>query len=90
MAKRKKTRQEKIKADFRHELPQISLYDVGQITEEIQQMPRKSVSQVASLNTYFVKDLQKTLLLTFSILISQIALFFFLQNHIIKLPFISY
>jgi hypothetical protein len=91
MAKKKKTRQEKIKADLRHQLPQAPVYVVSQPTEKVQAgTPIYIESSTLSTHSYFARDLQKTIFLTLSVLAGQIVLFYFLQNHVIKLPFITY
>lgn len=90
MAKKKKTRQDKIKADLRHELPQSPLYVVSNPTEVIENIKIHSAQRVTHSNLYFANDLRRTFYLIAVILATQLGLFFMLQNHIIKLPFITY
>jgi hypothetical protein len=90
MARRKKTRQEKIKADLRHQLPNTSLFVVRNPTEKIQEAQPTIGKISADLSVYFTRDLRKTFYLALAVLSGQLALFFFLKNHIVQLPFINY
>ncbi len=82
----KKTRKEKIIADYRHQA-----YTLGNKTftpsPEIETiMVNKSPYSYA----YVLPDVLKTGLLTFSIVAGEIILFFLLKNHIIILPMVKY
>jgi hypothetical protein len=90
MAKKKRTRQDKIKADLRHQLPQSPVYTVSQHNENIAPSRPQPVSKTISIDKFFIEDLKRTAYLTIAILAGQVGLFIFLRNHIIKFPFISY
>ena len=85
--KHKKTRKEKIIADYRHNI----------YTLENKSFPTPDPTAVKTLvntNSYFYSyvfhDVSKTAILTIFIIIGELILFFLLKNHIITLPKISY
>jgi hypothetical protein len=96
MAKKRKTREQKILAETRHN---FSHAFTGQVpfTAKIQTQINSSIlTQTAPKTTvlnaypYLIKDLTKTALLTLGIFIFQIILFTLLRNHVIFIPGISY
>jgi len=89
MAKKKKTRAEKIRANLRHRVPENSFYTLSPSIEKAQEI-RPVIETPSALNMFFVKDLQKTFVLISGILITQLILFFILKNHILTIPFIGY
>jgi len=97
MAKKRKTRQQKILADLRHNFRHTLVNQVPS-SEKIQPQPASGISLSykpnlqTSINTYpyLVKDLSKTGVLTLAILIFQIILFALLKNHVLIIPGISY
>jgi hypothetical protein len=86
--KHKKTRREKIIADYRHQVYILKNKDIpfeGQIhTATI------AVDEDPYLNTHVIKDILKTGILTLTVIAMQIVLFFLLQKHIITLPIVKY
>ncbi len=88
MAKRKKTREQKIVADSRHQTYSLSNFS-----------PTFSVKNIAPVVTpgtqtttisYLKHDILKTSTLTAAILLFQILLLVLLKNHVIRIPVISY
>jgi hypothetical protein len=87
-AKHKKTRREKIIADYRH---QVYILKNNNISPSISNStPTIAISENDYFNTHIVKDVLKTGILTCSIIAAQIVLFFLLKNHAIKLPMLNY
>jgi hypothetical protein len=83
----KKTRKQKVVADFRH-----GVYTLN--TEKIP-TPEPAVAsinadKIAHSYSYVMPDVIKTGLLTLSMLVTQTILFFLLKNHIITIPGINY
>ena len=89
MAKRKKTRQQKMIADIRHQV--YSLEGSSSISVE-KTPPIPSIPQIVQATSYnYLKhDLIKTAFLTGIILAVQSILFFLLKNHILTIPKVSY
>ena len=85
-AKHKKTRKQKIIADYRHQVYIL----------ENKNTPLNIATPVISINknshsyTYVLNDVLKTTILTIFIIIGELILFFLLKNHMIVLPEISY
>jgi hypothetical protein len=96
MAKKRKTREQKILAQQRHNFSHTFTSQVPltvkiqtQITPSVlTQKPQKTVALNAY--PYLTKDLTKTALLTLGIFIFQIILFTLLRNHALVIPGISY
>ena len=97
MAKKRKTREQKILADLRHNFRHTFVSQVAP-TERIQTQPKNIISSSYRPNPqtstnaypYLVKDLSKTGILTLCILAFQIVLFALLKNHILAIPRIGY
>jgi hypothetical protein len=96
MAKKRKTREQKILADERHNFSHtftsqapLTVKIPAQITTS---MLTQKTQKPAALNSYpyLLKDLTKTALLTAGIFIFQIVLFTLLRNHALVIPGISY
>jgi hypothetical protein len=96
MAKKRKTREQKILAETRHN---FSHTFTGQVpfTAKIQTQINPSIltqttPKTAALNAYpyLIKDLSKTAILTAGIFIFQIILWALLKNHALIIPGISY
>ena len=85
--KHKKTRKQKIIADYRH-----NFYTLKNNNASVVDYVAKPTVIKANTNSYsyILHDVTKTGFLTFSIIIAEIILFFILKNHIITLPKISY
>jgi hypothetical protein len=100
MAKKKKTRQQKIIADLRRQIPTSQnltvSYEPKREAEKIQitQLPKVSTFKnpgITTINpTYLIKDLQKTTILSLAIVAGQFILLFLLKNHIISIGGLSY
>ena len=96
MAKKRKTREQKILADLRHNFNHtftsqapLTVKVPTQITPSIL---AKRTPAATTLNAYpyLIKDLSKTAALTLGIFIFQIILFTLLRNHALIIPGISY
>lgn len=85
--KHKKTRKEKIIADYRH-----NFYTLEQKNISYPNSMNNSEIVKSELNSYSYvsRDVIKTGLLTFSIIAAQVILFFLLRNQIIMLPMLIY
>jgi hypothetical protein len=96
MAKKKKTREQKILADSRHNFNHTFTSHVpltGKIQAQIApSIITKRAQETTSLSAYpyLAKDLTKTAILTLGIFIFQITLFTLLKNHALIIPGISY
>jgi hypothetical protein len=97
MAKRRKTREQKKLADLRHNFihsylnqPVFTAKTKPQ-TKIVESLATKQPTVAATTSYPFLaKDLGKTGILTLAILASQIALYFLLTNHALKIPGLSY
>jgi len=82
----KKTRKEKIIADYRHQVYVLKNKDLP--------LNRATITAPIGIesysDTYIFKDILKTGILTGSIIAAQIVLFFLLRNHVITLPIVKY
>lgn len=85
-AKHKKTRKEKITADYRHQVYTLKNNDLP--------INNPTAIVTTSENTYFnvniKRDVAKTGILTLIIIALQIILLYLLQKHIIALPMVKY
>ncbi len=105
MAKRKKTRQQKIIADLRRQI-NASQTKSAPFEEKIEKreqslslslnLPKLKLSEkkqpvsTFTNTSYLIKDLQKTAILTTSIVAFQLILLFILKSHIITLNGLIY
>ena len=96
MAKKRKTREQKILADLRHNF-RHTFISQAPLAEKIQAQITPSIitqraQKTVALNAYpyLVKDLTKTAILTLSIFVFQIILFTLLRNHVLIIPGIGY
>jgi hypothetical protein len=85
-AKHKKTRKQKITADFNHQVYSLVNKNVPLNISS----PSAVINKNSYSYTYVLTDITKTGLLTAFIIAVQLVLFFLLKNHIITLPKISY
>ncbi|MDP2585431.1 MAG: hypothetical protein Q8P29_00965 [Candidatus Levybacteria bacterium] len=85
-ARHKKTRKEKITADYRHQVYILKNKDISSNNSTF----AISVSENSHVNTHILRDVLKTGMLSFFIVATQMILFFLLKNHIITLPMIKY
>ena len=96
MAKKRKTREQKILADLRHNFSHTFTSEIApsvKIQPQITSTILKTTTQkTVAVNAYpyLIKDLSKTAILTFAIFIAQIILFTLLRNHVLFIPGISY
>jgi hypothetical protein len=105
MAKKKKTRQQKIIADLRRQInaSQEKSTPIEKKIEKREQPISRSLTlpvinlnekkQVSSTFTnipYLIKDLRKTAILTTSMVACQLVLLFILKNHVITLSGLIY
>jgi hypothetical protein len=85
MSKHKKTRKEKVIADYRHQV-----YILKNNT------PLNSVTTTVAIKENYdftadiLRDVLKTTVLTCTIVALQIVLFFLLKRHVISLPIVKY
>ncbi|HUD04948.1 MAG TPA: hypothetical protein VMR59_03105 [Patescibacteria group bacterium] len=96
MAKKRKTREQKILADLRHNFSH-TFASQAPLSVKIQApiVPSVAMSQMQRTTTlnaypYLAKDLTKTAILTLGIFVFQIILFLLLKNHALIIPGISY
>jgi hypothetical protein len=88
MTKHKKTRREKIIADYRH---QVYVLENNNAPLSLSNFaPTIAIDNNPYLNTHIAKDVLKTGILTGSIILAQIILFFLFTKHIITLPIVKY
>ena len=86
MSKHKKTRKEKIVADYRHQVYILENKNIPLNNPPVATIVHES----AHFNTYALKDILKTGILTCSIVAAQIVLFLLLKRHIILIPNLNY
>ncbi|OGH24391.1 MAG: hypothetical protein A3B47_01340 [Candidatus Levybacteria bacterium RIFCSPLOWO2_01_FULL_39_24] len=84
--KHKKTRKEKIIADYRH---QVYIFK-NKNTPPNNSPLAISINENSYFNTHVLKDVSKTGILTCSIIAAQIILFFLLKRHILSIPNLNY
>lgn len=102
MAKYKKTRQQKIISDLRKKLQTVSEETVETNNQSNQgfsyqysankrtnQQPTKSAS-IKNDYSYLSHDIFRIGILTGTIILAQLILFFLLKNHIVILPMVKY
>ena len=82
----KKTRKEKIIADYRHQV-YILKNESMPLNNPTLAIP---VNENSYLNTHVLKDVLKTGILSFSIIAAQIIFFLLLKRHVIMLPMLKY
>jgi hypothetical protein len=88
MAKKRKTRAQKKLSDLRHNFSHSLSQTTGfQFNRDIK---TTAIKTYANSYPYLVKDLSKTGILTISILIAQLILYFLLTNHLFKIPGLNY
>lgn len=99
MGKKKKTREQKIIADLRNQLAEVSPSYSLKTEEYPKQNTKKYISPPFIQVTpkaihvsyqYLYHDLTKTGILTLGIVAAQIILFFLLKNHIIKISMLNF
>jgi hypothetical protein len=96
MAKKRKTREQKILADLRHNFKHTFISQAplaGKIQAQIAPSiaaPRTQETVALNAYPYLTKDLTKTAILTLGIFVFQIILFTLLKNHALIIPGISY
>jgi hypothetical protein len=86
-AKHKKTRKEKIIADYRHQIYVLKNKDIP-FKNPI--LATDVTNNNSYSNTHVLNDVIKTGILTCSIIAAQIVLFFLLTKHVITLPIVKY
>jgi hypothetical protein len=89
-ARHKKTRKEKMIADYRHQVYVLKSKDILSNNQIDNPIPAITISENIYLNTHALRDILKTGILTFTIIALQIILFFLLQKHILTLPIVKY
>lgn len=88
MAKRKKTREQKIAATAKRQEAHLSYsLDIPALTKVSLEKPHHTT--YASY-TYVIADLKKTLYVTAAIVVAEVILFFLLQHRVINLPGVVY
>lgn len=99
MAKRKKTRQQKIASDFRRKQNELLEESLSRVSPPASFMYQAKIQQQAVIKakppttlsySYLRADLLKTSFLTLALILTQLLLFFLLKNHIINLPMLRY
>ena len=93
MAKRRKTREQKKVADFRHNVhhsPVSYTFEKNTKTPKIEPSRPTQTPTTLSAYPFLVKDLTKTFILTTIIMSAQVVIFFMLKNHTIVIPGLTY
>ena len=85
MSKHKKTRKEKIIADYRHQV-----YILKNNIPLSNSATAIVIKENSDYSVNILKDVLKTSVLTCAIVIAQIILFFLLKRHIVSLPIVRY
>jgi hypothetical protein len=85
-ARHKKTRKEKIIADYRHQVYILKNENMPLDKPAL----AVTVNENSYLNIHILKDVLKTGILTSVIIALQLILLFLLQKHIIMLPIVKY
>jgi len=86
-AKHKKTRKEKIIADYRH---QVYSLENKNISSSVNINSAKISRNDEHSYSYVLHDISKTLVITLTLIGLQIILFFLVKKHIISLSIVSY
>lgn len=86
MTKHKKTRKEKIIADYRHQVYILKNKDIPINNSSLV----VAINEKSYFNEHIAKDILKTGILTCSIIAAQIILFFLLRRHVISIPNLNY
>ncbi len=90
MAKKRKTREQKLAADSRHNFEHKMVINSFQAKLTPNKNVATTVLKSENLYPFLVKDLTKTFALTATIIAAQIVLFLTLKLHLIKIPGLSY
>lgn len=96
MSKRRKTRQQKIIAEFRRQVsPSVKsekpIATLSQATFSLPTMqPVKPVAVQTASTAYLKYDIAKTGVLTLAIIAAQLVLFFLLKHHTLVVPNLAY
>lgn len=85
-ARHKKTRKEKILADYRHQVYILRNKDISLDNPTSAMALREN----PYFNTHILKDVLKTGSLTFSIIAVEIILFLLLRKHVFSIPNLNY
>jgi hypothetical protein len=88
--KHKKTRKEKILADYRHQVYILKNNVISPINSINNSTLPSGINEKSYLNTHILKDVIKTGVLTCSIIAAEVIFYFLLQKHIFALPIIKY
>ena len=83
-AEHKKTRREKIIADYRHNIYILKSSPVKNIN------PTTAIKNPTNSYSYVLHDISKTGILTLVIIFIQIILFVLLRKHILSIPNLNY
>jgi len=86
MSKHKKTRKEKIIADYRHQVYILKDNNIPLSNPATTIAIKESSDYTADI----LRDVLKTTILTCGIVVLQIVLFFLLRRHIVNLPIVKY
>ncbi len=86
-AKHKKTRKEKIIADYRHNIYSLKNQNIPPVKPSV---VTTTINAVSNPYSHVIGDISKTTMLTIFIIVGELILFFLLKNHIIIIPKISY
>ncbi len=87
MGKHRKTRKQKIIADYRHNIYSLENQDIPPVKPTV---VTTTINVASNPYPHVISDISKTAILTIFIIIGELILFFLLKNPIIILPKISY
>ena len=91
MPKLRKTREQKIAAAQRHQqIAQHLTYSLHTIQTTKPITTEKSPKTLPNIYTYTNKDLQKTFIISFTLIALELLLYLSLHQHILKMPWAIY
>jgi len=90
MAKKRKTREQKLTAESRHNFDHKLILNSFQAKTSPNKNTTTTAIKSENLYPYLTKDLIKTFALTATIITAQLFLFFTLKSHLIRIPGLSY
>lgn len=88
MAKQRKTLEEKIKTQQRHQ-HSAPLYSLASI-QTASNSTKPFLSSSVTTYGYVTKDIQKTFLISLFLVVVEVLLFLLLKQHMVKFPFVTY
>lgn len=85
MPKSRKTRKEKIEAHVKRQESMVS-YSLSSVAN----IQRETKSQPGNAYAYVTNDIKKTFMVSATLILLQLILFFFLQHRVVVIPGVTY